>query len=194
MDIFDLTGRTALVTGSSRGIGRTLAEGLAAAGARSCSTAPAPSDWTRPSPSAGRRDSTPTARAFDVTDTDAVDAAIEGIESDVGPIDILINNAGIQRRVPILECDDATFDEVMSTNLASMFKVSRAVGRCMVPRGRGKIVNIGSIQSSLGRPSIAPLRRVQGRGRDADEEPVRRVGAVGGSRSTGCARATSAPS
>ena len=162
MDLFDLTGRTALVTGSSRGIGRTLAEGLAAAGARVVLNGTGAERLDKAVAECREKGFDAHARAFDVTDTDAVDAAIESIESDVGPIDILINNAGIQRRVPILECDDATFDEVMSTNLVSMFKVSRAVGRCMVPRGRGKIVNIGSIQSSLGRPSIAPYAASKG--------------------------------
>ena len=162
MDLFDLTGRTALVTGSSRGIGRTLAEGLAAAGARVVLNG---TDAGRLEAAVAEcRDAGIDAhgRAFDVTDSAAIDAAVDGIESDIGPIDILVNNAGIQRRVPALECDDTTFDEVMSTNLGSMFRVSRAVGRHMVARGRGKIVNIGSIQSSLGRPSITPYAASKG--------------------------------
>ena len=162
MDLFDLSGRTALVTGSSRGIGRTLAEGLGRAGARVVMNATG--EARLEAAVAECRDAGLDAhgRAFDVTDTAAVDAAIEDIETGIGPIEILVNNAGIQRRVPVLECDDATFDEVISTNLSSVFKVSRAVGRRMVPRGRGKIVNVGSIQSSLGRPSIAPYAASKG--------------------------------
>ncbi len=162
MDLFDLTGRTALVTGSSRGIGRTLAEGLASAGARIVLNGVNADRLDAAVAECRERGFDAHGRAFDVTDTAAVDAAVDGIESDIAPIDILINNAGIQRRVPVLECDDETFEEVMTTNLGSMFRLSRAVGRRMVPRGHGKIVNIGSIQSSLGRPSIAPYAASKG--------------------------------
>ena len=162
MDLFDLAGRTALVTGSSRGIGRTLAEGLARAGARVVLNGTDAERLERAVAECREAGLDAHGRAFDVTDSNAIDAAIDEIEKGIGPIDVLVNNAGIQRRVPALECDDATFDEVMSTNLGSMFRVSRAVGRHMVARGRGKIVNIGSIQSSLGRPSITPYAASKG--------------------------------
>ena len=162
MDLFDLTGRTALVTGSSRGIGRTLAEGLAGAGARVVLNGTDESRLERAVAECREAGMDAHGRAFDVTDSAAIDAAVDALESDIGPIDVLVNNAGIQRRVPVLECDDATFDEVMSVNAGSMFRVSRAVGRHMVPRGRGKIVNVGSVQSALGRPSITPYAASKG--------------------------------
>jgi len=160
--LFELAGRTALITGSSRGIGRTLAEGLAAAGARIVLNGVNAERLEGSVAECRQCGMDAHGRAFDVTDSAAIDAAIENIETDIGPIDILINNAGIQRRFPVLECSDETFLEVMQTNLGSVFKVSRAVGRHMTQRGRGKIVNIGSIQSQLGRPSIAPYAASKG--------------------------------
>lgn len=160
--LFDLTGKLALITGSSRGIGKHLALGLAQAGATvvingmnedtvNATVAELNSDGLK---SVGM--------AFDVTDSSAIDPAISDIESNVGPIDILINNAGIQRRTPLLECDDETWEEVMTTNLASVFRVSKAVAKNMVERKQGKIINTCSIQSELGRPTIAPYAASKG--------------------------------
>jgi gluconate 5-dehydrogenase len=160
--LFDLTGNIALLTGSSRGIGKHLAKGLAEAGATVIINGMNQQTVDATVAEFSQQGLTAIGRAFDVTDTVAVDTAIDGIESTVGPIDILINNAGIQRRTPILECDDATWEEVMTTNLASVFKVSRAVARHMVERKRGKIINTCSIQSELGRPTIAPYAASKG--------------------------------
>lgn len=160
--LFDLTGRTALITGSSRGIGRTLAEGLAACGARIVLNGVNEERLDAAVAECRERGMDAHGRAFDVTDSAAIDAAVDSIEKVIGPIEILINNAGIQRRFPVLECSDDTFLEVMQTNLVSVFRVSRAVGRHMTARGHGKIVNIGSIQSELGRPSIAPYAASKG--------------------------------
>jgi len=160
--LFDLSGKFALLTGSSRGIGKHLAHGLAEAGATVIINGMNPetvdatvSEFTAQGLSAF-------GKAFDVTDSDAVNTAVTQIEDTIGPIGILVNNAGIQRRTPLLECDDATWEEVMNTNLASVFKVSRAVARHMVERKHGKIINTCSIQSELGRPTIAPYAASKG--------------------------------
>lgn len=160
--LFDLTGNIALLTGSSRGIGKHLAKGLAEAGATVIINGMNKQTVDSTVAEFSQKNFNAVGHAFDVTDTVAVDTAIDVIESTVGPIDILINNAGIQRRTPLLECDDATWEEVMTTNLASVFKVSRAVARHMVQRKRGKIINTCSIQSELGRPTIAPYAASKG--------------------------------
>ncbi len=99
---------------------------------------------------------------FDVTDSRAVKAAVEEIENTIGAIDILVNNAGMQRRGPLEEYPEETWRELMTVNLDSVFYVGQAVARKMIPRGRGKIINICSVQSELGRPSIAPYTASKG--------------------------------
>ncbi|MEO7853436.1 MAG: glucose 1-dehydrogenase [Rubrivivax sp.] len=159
---FDLSGKTALITGSSAGIGLALAKGLAQAGAavvlngRTKATVEAAASLLRQS------GATVHLSVFDVGDADAVAAAIEGIEADIGSIDILINNAGMQRRAPLQDFEPAHWHELMRTNVDSVFLVGQAVARRMIPRGRGKIVNICSVQSELGRPGIAPYTASKG--------------------------------
>jgi gluconate 5-dehydrogenase len=163
LSAFDLTGRLALVTGSSRGIGRALAEGLADAGATVIVHG-------RDAVKAGRAAAeieastgqTTHARTFDVTDSSAVDAGVAAIEEEFGTLDILVNNAGVQRRAPIIEFSDADWDELVRTNLSSVFYLSRRVARGMAARGSGKIIQIGSVQSQLARPSIAPYSATKG--------------------------------
>lgn len=160
--LFDLTGKRALVTGSSRGIGRHLIQGLAEAGASvivNGMNAQTVDDTVAALRSDGHDAH---GKAFDVCDSAAVTTAVDAIEKDLGPIDILVNNAGIQRRTPLLECDDDTWQSVMDTNLTSVFKVSRAVARHMVARESGKIINTCSLQSELGRPTIAPYAASKG--------------------------------
>ncbi len=100
--------------------------------------------------------------AFDVTDRTAVVAGVELIEQSIGPIDILINNAGMQRRGPLEDYAEETWDLLMRTNLDSVFFVGQAVAKRMIPRKRGKIINICSVQSELGRPNIAPYTASKG--------------------------------
>ncbi|MEV4775365.1 SDR family NAD(P)-dependent oxidoreductase [Microbacterium sp. LWH12-1.2] len=160
---FDLTGRTALITGSSRGIGRTLAEGLAAAGARAIvhgrDAAKAAATAAEISAATGID-----ARSvvFDVTDAAAVDAGMLEVEQLIGTPDILVNNAGVQRRAPIAEFTDEDWDALVQTNLSGVFHLSRRVARGMIARGSGKIVQIGSVQSQLARPSIAAYSATKG--------------------------------
>ena len=100
--------------------------------------------------------------AFDITDSEAVAGSITAIERDVGPIDILINNAGIQRRRPLEDFSLDDWHELMRTNVDGMFIVSQAVARMMIPRGKGKIINIASLQSEAARYSIAPYTASKG--------------------------------
>ena len=160
--LFDLSGLRALVTGSSQGIGHALAGGLAAHGAavvlngRDGGKLEAAADGLR---AAG---AVVSVSAFDVTDADAVKRGVDAIEAEVGPIDILINNAGMQYRSPLEEFPVDRWEQLLKTNVSSAFYVGQAVARHMIGRGRGKIVNIASVQSELARPGIAPYTATKG--------------------------------
>ena len=156
--LFDLTGKRALITGSSQGIGFALAEGLAAAGARVVLNG---RDAEKLAAAAAR---IPQAQvlAFDATDHAGVRAAVDGFEAAGNPIDILVNNAGMQHRAPLEDFPAEAFERLLQTNIASVFHVGQAVARHMIARGRGKIINIASVQTALARPSIAPYTATKG--------------------------------
>jgi len=161
--MFDLTGRSALVTGSSRGLGRSLALALADAGADLVlhgrdEAALAESAHLLEARS-GRR---PVTVTFDVTDAAEVERAIGELIAAHGVPDILVNNAGVQRRAPFAEFPVADWDAVIASNLSSVFYVSRFVAPAMIERGAGKIVNIASVQSMLARQTIAPYSASKG--------------------------------
>ena len=162
-DLFSLAGRLALVTGSSRGIGLTLAGGLAREGARVVvhGRDQATLDAARRKISDETGAEVYTAR-FDLTDAAAVDAGITRVEAEAGPIGILVNNAGIQKRGPFVDFSLTDWNDLVATNLTSAFLVGQRVARGMVERGAGKIINIGSVQSQLGRPGIAPYAATKG--------------------------------
>lgn len=163
MKLFDLNGRTALVTGSSRGIGEALARGLLEAGARVVVHGRDKLAAEATAAALAKETGGETwAAAFDVTDADEVDRGVTGIEEHWGVPDILVNNAGIQRRSPILEFAKKDWDDLLATNLTSAFLVGQKVARGMAERGSGKIVNIGSVQSQLARPGIAPYGATKG--------------------------------
>ena len=162
--LFDLTGRLALVTGSSQGIGLALARGLAEAGARVVLNGRDQARLTAAAATLGNA-AFPAADGlgvFDVTDPDAVEAGVARIEHEVGGLDILVNNAGIQRRAPLEDFPVETWREVMRSNLDSVFFVGQAVARRMIARGHGKIINIASLQSEAARPTIAPYTASKG--------------------------------
>ena len=156
--MFDLTGKRALITGSSQGIGLALAHGLAAAGA----------EVVLNGRDAGKLAAAvvglPGARQlmFDATDHKAVRAAVDEFEADIGPIDILVNNAGMQHRGPLEEFPEDAFQRLLQTNIASVFNVGQACARHMIGRGAGKIINIASVQTALARPGIAPYTATKG--------------------------------
>lgn len=161
--LFDLTGRLALVTGSSRGLGRSLAGALARAGARVLlhGRDGAALDHTARAISDAGGGVAGQVR-FDVTDAAAAREALERAMTEHGVPDILVNNAGVQRRAPIQEFSPTDWDDVIATNLSSVFYVSRPLLPAMVERGSGKIINIGSVQSALARQTIAPYSASKG--------------------------------
>ena len=160
--LFDLTGRTALVTGSSQGIGFALARGLADAGAaivlngRDAQKLAAAAERLRVD---GARVAT---AAFDVTDGAAVAAAVERIEAEFAPLDIVVNNAGIQWRAPLAEMTEEAWRAVIDTNLTSAFLVARAVAPRMIARRGGKFINICSVMSEVSRPTIGNYAAAKG--------------------------------
>ncbi|WP_327693823.1 glucose 1-dehydrogenase [Streptomyces sp. NBC_00459] len=157
--LFDISGRTALVTGSSRGIGFALARGLAEAG---CTVVLNGRDGDRLTKAAAELSGDIRTAAFDVTDGSSVAAGIADIEERVGPLDILVNNAGMQLRAPLLEFTESDWHRILDTNLTSAFLVGREAARRMTERGHGKIINICSVQSEVARPGIAPYTATKG--------------------------------
>lgn len=156
--LFDLSGKRALVTGSSQGIGFALARGLAAAGAQVVLNG---RDTAKLAAAAAEIPASETL-AFDATDHMVVRAAIDTFEAQTGPIDILVNNAGMQHRAPLEDFPPEAFERLLQTNIATVFHVGQAVARHMIARGRGKIINIASVQTALARPSIAPYTATKG--------------------------------
>ncbi len=161
LDTFQLKGRRALITGSSGGIGLALAQALGQAGAHVILNGRTASKVTAAMVALQAEGLSVGASVFDVTDADSVRAAVAQIEAE-GPIDILVNNAGIQIRAPLHEYADADWHKIMKTNLDSVYYVGQAVAKHMIPRGCGKIINICSVQSELGRPGIAPYTATKG--------------------------------
>ena len=163
IQLFSLEGRTALVTGSSRGLGQGIAAGMAAAGARVVLNG---TDAKRVGESAQAlraQGHTVFEAPFDVVDEAAVVAAVEALDRQSIEIDILVNNAGIQLRKPMVELALADWQRVIDVNLTSAFLVGREAARRMIARGRGgKIVNIASLTSEAARATVAPYTAAKG--------------------------------
>ncbi len=162
MDLFSLNGKTALITGSSQGIGLALAHGLADAGATIILNGRDRKKLDTAAKALGEAGATTIISAFDVTDHDAVRKAVDELEAQGTQIDILVNNAGMQHRGPLEEFEPEAFEKLLQTNIASVFHVSQAVAKYMISRGEGKIVNIASVQTALARPGIAPYTATKG--------------------------------
>jgi gluconate 5-dehydrogenase len=162
MNLFDLSGRRALITGSSQGIGFALAEGLASYGAevvingRTAATVFAAVEALR------AKGLVAYPAVFDVTGKDAADRGVAEIETSIGAIDILVNNAGMQFRSPLEEFPADKWELLLATNISSVFYVGQAVAKGMIARRQGKIINIASVQSELARPGIAPYTATKG--------------------------------
>lgn len=162
MTLFDLTGRTALVTGSSRGLGLAIATGLAEAGASLVLNGVDTRRLEATAEDLRAKGYSVRTAAFDVTDEAAVVDVFETFDRDGVAIDILVNNAGIQLRKPIVELSTAEWQRVMDTNLTSAFVVGREAAKRMIPRKSGKIINIGSLTSELARATVAPYTVAKG--------------------------------
>jgi gluconate 5-dehydrogenase len=162
LSLFDLSGRIALITGSSDGIGFSLATGLGKAGARIALNGRDPVKLAAAADRLKEQGIAVETARFDVADRGAVLAAVDRLERDVGPIDILVNNAGIQRRNPFESFPEETWREIMAINVDGVFHVTQAVGGRMVARKRGRVINICSVASELGRATIVPYAATKG--------------------------------
>ncbi|SMC73761.1 SDR family oxidoreductase [Rhizobium sp. RU36D] len=158
IQLFDLSGKRALVTGSSQGIGFALAKGLAAAGAEVILNGRDEAKLQ----AARREIGAGYSLAFDATDHEAVRTAVDRFEDETGAIDILVNNAGMQHRAPLEDFPADAFERLLKTNISTVFNVGQAVARHMIKRGAGKIINIASVQTALARPGIAPYTATKG--------------------------------
>jgi gluconate 5-dehydrogenase len=160
--LFDLSGRRALVTGSSQGIGFAIAAGLADHGASIVLNGRDQAKLQAAAERLRKIGHEVAVAPFDVTDAKAVQSGVSAIERDVGPIDILVNNAGMQFRSPLEEFPVERWEQLLKTNVSSAFYVGQAVARHMIERRQGKIINIASVQSELARPGIAPYTATKG--------------------------------
>jgi gluconate 5-dehydrogenase len=161
-DLFNLTGRTALVTGSSQGLGLTIARGLAQAGAAVVLNARNREKLAAAAAQLRAEGLQAHACPFDVTDSRQIAEALAALAGAVPQIDILVNNAGIHRRAPLEQMDEAQWREVIDTNLTSAFLVTRAVVPAMIARKNGKIINTCSVMSELGRTTTGNYAAAKG--------------------------------
>lgn len=160
--LFDLKGKRALITGATQGIGAALAHGLGEAGATVLINARDEkklNSFLKELHSSGIQAE---GILFDITDSNAVKNAIDHIETASGPIDILVNNAGVIKRAPAEELEEEDWNTVIATNLTAPFVLSKYVGRYMIKRKSGKIINICSLMSELGRDTVAAYSAAKG--------------------------------
>lgn len=162
LSLFDLSGKRALITGSSQGIGFALARGMAAAGAEIILNGRDMAKLDAAAKMLRDEGATVYKLDFDVTDHLGARAAVDAFEAETGAIDVLVNNAGMQHRGPLEEFPADAFERLLQTNIASVFHVGQACANHMIKRGAGKIVNICSVQTALARPGIAPYTATKG--------------------------------
>ncbi|RWQ41715.1 MAG: SDR family oxidoreductase [Mesorhizobium sp.] len=160
--LFSLDGRLVLITGSSQGIGFALARGFAEHGASVVLNGRDPDKVAGAVARLVDAGFKAHASIFDVTDFHAVDEDIARIEAEIGAIHILVNNAGVQFRAPLEDFPEEQWERLFKTNVSGAFHTGKAVARHMIPRGKGKIINIGSVQSELARTGIAPYTATKG--------------------------------
>lgn len=161
--LFDLTGKVALVTGGTHGLGMAMAEGLGSAGARLVVNGASSQEKIDAAVEHYKSKGIDAyGYKFDVCDEAQVEAAVAAIESEVGPIDILVNNAGIIRRVPMLEMPLDEWENVIRTDLTGVFVMTKPVVKSMIQRGGGKVINICSMMSELGRDSVGAYAAAKG--------------------------------
>jgi len=159
---FDLSGRVALVTGASRGLGFAIARGLAAAGARVVLNGRDAKALVEAAKKIAALNGAVDTASFDVTDENAVQDGIAAIAARAGHVDVLVNNAGIQRRHPYVEFPKRDWDAVIATNLTAPHLVSQAVLPAMIERRRGKIIHVASLMAEVARPTVVPYIAAKG--------------------------------
>lgn len=162
MDLFDLSGKRALITGGTHGLGMAMAKGLAKAGAELIINGSTPSKMEIALKEYAAAGFKATGYLFDVTDDEAARSFVDKIEAEVGPIDILVNNAAVTRRVPAEDFETADFRRIIDVDLAGPFIMSKYVGRHMIKRRAGKIINICSMMSELGRNTLVAYASAKG--------------------------------
>lgn len=160
--MFNLTGKIALVTGATQGLGFAMASGLGKSGAKIVFNDIVPERIQTALLNYKELGIDAYGYNFNVTDTKSVDEQVKKIEQEVGPIDILINSAGIMRKGKLEELSDEDWQAVIDVNLTSVFKVTRSVVKGMIERKRGKIININSMMSELGRPGVGAYAAAKG--------------------------------
>lgn len=160
--LFDLTGKVALITGGVHGLGMAMAKGLGHAGAKIVVNDLSQEAINKAMAEYKSEGIEAYGYVFNVTDEKAVIESVDKIESEVGPIDILINNAGIIKRTPMIEMEVADFNAVIQVDLVAPFIVSKTVAKGMIKRGGGKIINICSMMSELGRDSVSAYAAAKG--------------------------------
>ncbi|WP_207431615.1 gluconate 5-dehydrogenase [Sabulibacter ruber] len=160
--LFDLTGKVALVTGATHGLGMAMATALGKAGATLVVNGNTPEKMERALEQYRAEGLDVKGYLFDVTNEDLAKENVERIEQEVGPISILVNNAGMIKRIPALEMDVADFRKVLDVDLTGPFIMSKQVGKYMVQRQEGKIINICSMMSELGRDTVTAYSAAKG--------------------------------
>ncbi|MBT1695707.1 gluconate 5-dehydrogenase [Fulvivirgaceae bacterium PWU4] len=161
-DLFNLKGKRALITGGTHGLGMAMAKGLGKAGAQLIINGHSEGRMENALAEYKREGLNVSSALFNVTNDAEVKASVDKIEKEIGPIDILVNNAGIIKRIPILDMDVTDFREVIDVDLVAPFIVSKHVGRHMVQRKAGKIINICSMMSELGRNTVTAYAAAKG--------------------------------
>ena len=160
-ELFNLKGKRALITGSSQGIGFALAKGLDEAGAEIILNGRNKEKLDKAAKALTPQNNLHQL-SFDVTDKNDIDNVVNKFENEIGSIEILVNNAGMQHRTPLEDFPPEIFEQLLKTNISSVFNVSQVVARHMIKRGSGKIINIASVQTLLARPGIAPYTATKG--------------------------------
>jgi gluconate 5-dehydrogenase len=160
--LFDLTGRVALITGSYQGLGMAIARGLGQAGARVVLTGRSEEKLQKAVSALSQEGLSVSGCCFDVSKTAQIREKIPILEKTVGQIDVLVNNAGIQRRSPLEQFEEAVWREVLDINLTALFLVTKQVVQGMITRKAGKIINICSLMCEMGRPTVGAYTAAKG--------------------------------